>query len=143
MAMDMDLAYKLVMLAIVIWREARGETKQAMLAVGCSIRNRVENPKWWGDSYPAVISKKWQYSSMTDPKDKQLTLFPQGINDQNFGDALVVAYSVVIEGVVSPVPGADSYYDDSITAPNWATPNCFVKKIGSLNFYNVDHDYEK
>jgi spore germination cell wall hydrolase CwlJ-like protein len=42
----------------------------------------------------------------------------------------------------NPVPGADGYYDISISPPKWATPETFVKQIGKLRFYNLDRDFE-
>jgi len=42
----------------------------------------------------------------------------------------------------NPAPGADSYFDDSISPPKWATLETFVRKIGRLSFYNVDRDTE-
>jgi spore germination cell wall hydrolase CwlJ-like protein len=49
---------------------------------------------------------------------------------------------VMFGDVVSPVPGADSYYDTSIPPPKWATDATFVKKIGTLVFHNLDRDIE-
>lgn len=87
-----------------------------------------------------VLFKKWQYSSLTDPKDPQLTTWPK--DDTVWGHCLYVADGV-LNGVFSnPVPGADSYFDLSIPAPAWATPEMFVKQIGKLRFYNVDRDVE-
>jgi spore germination cell wall hydrolase CwlJ-like protein len=88
-----------------------------------------------------VLFKRWQYSSLTDPRDPQLTTWPK--DDPVWGQCLYVADGV-LNGVFSnPVPGADSYHDISIPAPAWATPEMFVKQIGKLRFYNVDKDVEE
>jgi spore germination cell wall hydrolase CwlJ-like protein len=134
-------AYQLSLLALVIWREARGEGSAAMTAVGCSIRNRVQRPTWWGKDYVGVITKKWQYSSMAAPGDPQLILYPQA-GDPMFEAALQIAQWVIEGAVHSPFPGADSYYDDSIKPPKWATPETFVGRLGKLNFHNLDKDVE-
>jgi spore germination cell wall hydrolase CwlJ-like protein len=128
------------LLALVAWREARGEGSQAMLAVGCCFRNRANNPKWWGTTLAEVLTKKWQVSSMTDPKDPQLSSWPKP-SDPSFGEALRIA-GAVDAGETSPVRGADSYYDTSIAAPIWATPETFVGAIGRIRFHNTDHDHE-
>lgn len=130
-----------VFLALAIWREARGESYDARVAVGCSVRNRVQRPKWWGKTYLEVIFKKWQYSSLTDPKDRQLTTWPV-FPDKSFDTALKIADDVIHDRVAHPMPGADSYYDSSIDPPKWATPEKFVGKIGKLSFYNMDEDFE-
>jgi N-acetylmuramoyl-L-alanine amidase len=134
-------SYQLSLLALVIWREARGEGPKAMMAVGCAIRNRVERPIWWGKDYISVITKKWQFSSMAAPGDMQLIRYPQA-GDSAFEQALQIA-EWVISGIVSnPFPGADSFYDDSIPRPKWATDSNYCGTIGRIAFHNVDRDTE-
>lgn len=135
-------AYQLSLLALCIWREARGEGTQSMIAVGCSIRNRVQRPAWWGKDYISVLTKKWQYSSMAAPGDGQLIKYPQS-GDPQMEQCLQIAEQVISGAVINPFPGADSYYDDSIPPPKWATKDTFVGKIGRLNFHNLDRDVEK
>ena len=138
--------YEVVMLAIVLWREARGEQLDGKIAVASSIMNRVAKPSWWGKNLIDVLTKKWQYSSLTDPKDKQLTTWPS-VDDKSFIDCLLIAEGM-LEGVLKPtLRGADSYYDDSLQGdarPKWAKdhPMRFVAKVGRLNFYNMDQDVE-
>lgn len=134
--------WEICLLALVIWRESRGSSHETKVAVACSIRDRVDNPKWWGNDYVTVITKKWQYSSMAAVGDPQLSVYPQA-DDDVFEDCLTIASSVHDRTVTNPFPGADSYYDDSIQAPKWATPETFVGKSGRLNFYNSDHDFEQ
>jgi hypothetical protein len=90
----------------------------------------------------SVITKKWQYSSIAAVGDPQLMLYPQA-TDAVFEECLIIADRVHGNLVSAPLEGADSYYDDSIAPPKWATPKTFVGKIGRLNFYNSDHDYEQ
>jgi N-acetylmuramoyl-L-alanine amidase len=127
-------------LALVTWREARGEGTECMTAVAHSIMNRVNNPKWWGKDVTSVVTKKWQYSSMTDPKDRQLTTWP-GL-DPWWSMALVIAAGVYDGTIKNPAPGADSYFDISIPNPIWATADKFVTQIGRIKFYNMDKDTE-
>jgi N-acetylmuramoyl-L-alanine amidase len=51
------------LVALCIWREARGELMTGKLAVGCVIRNRVAKPGWWGHDWRSVILKPFQFSS--------------------------------------------------------------------------------
>ena len=130
----------IVFMALVIWREARGETEIGQTAVAWSILNRVAKPSWWGKTIMEVLFKRLQYSSMTDPRDKQLTVWP--VDDAVWKQCLQMAYDVIHGLSKNPVPGADSYYDISIPPPKWATPDKFVIKIGRLNFYNMNSDVE-
>lgn len=126
-----------VCLAMVIWREARGETIEGKEAVASSIIDRVNKPAWWGKDVMSVIFKKWQYSSMTDPKDRQLTTWPQK-DSVDWIECLRVADDAIDGRLISPVPGADSYHDTSIAPPKWATKEMFLRQIGRLKFYNTD-----
>ena len=128
-------------LALTVWREARGEALDAKRAVASCILNRVHKPGWWGNDIMSVVFKKWQFSSLTDPKDPQLTTWPRS-GDPSWTQALMVA-DAILNGIMSnPVPGADSYFDISITAPKWADDKLFVAQIGRLRFYNIDRDVE-
>ncbi len=128
-------------LALTVWREARGESYEGKLAVACSILNRVQRPSWWGDSVQSVVTKKWQYSSLTDPHDPQLTTWPAE-SDVRWQESMQIAVDVMNGQVGNPVPGADSYFAVSIPAPKWATEDRFVRQIGAHRFYNLDHDVE-
>jgi len=140
MGTDLHKYSEITFIALVIWREARGEPWQGKIGVGFSIMNRVRNPKWWGKSVMEVVFKKWQYSSMTDPNDRQLTIWPK--DDSVWQECLKAAYDVYNFISDNPVKGADSYHDISIPSPKWATKDMFVCQIGRLKFYNVDKDFE-
>lgn len=128
-------------MALTVWREARGQSPECIAGVAHSILNRVNRPSWWGNSIMRVIKRKWQYSSMTDPNDKQLTLWPD--EDEESWNKCLTITNMVIKGMIpNPVPGADSYFDISIKTPYWATDEIFVKQIGRVKFYNVDKDIE-
>jgi spore germination cell wall hydrolase CwlJ-like protein len=134
--------YEVTLLALTIWREARGEPLDAKIAVAHTVKNRIAHPGWWGNDYISVLTKKWQYSSLTDPNDKQLTTWPKA-DDHVFEECLSIAEMVVRGAYNSPLKGIDSYHDISIPAPKWAKEEFFVGQIGRLRFFNTDHDVEK
>jgi len=127
-------------LALVAWREARGESDEAIAAVCHAVMNRVHHTDWWGRDVMSVVSKKWQFSSMTDPNDRQLTTWPQS-DMASWRRCLRLAHQVYTGALENPVPGADSYYDDSIPAPYWADPAKMVAQIGPFRFYDLDGDH--
>lgn len=128
------------LLALVLWREARGEGIPGMRAVALCMKNRVDNPKWWGATFADVCTKKWQISSMTDPRDRQLATWPT-FNDVAFSDALGLADQALKGTLADLYPGADSYYDISIPAPKWATESNFIAAVGRLRLHNTDGDH--
>lgn len=131
-----------VFLALTLWREARGEPHEVKVGIAFSILNRVRRPAWWGNDVQTVVTKRWQYSSLTDPRDPQLTTWPQPA-DATWWECMQVARDLLHGAALpNPVPGADSYYDTSIPAPKWATPDLFVGQLGRVRFYNTDRDHE-
>lgn len=142
----MDAAVKAmgdtVFLALTLWREARGEPHAVKVGVACSILNRVVRPSWWGNDVLSVVTKRFQYSSLTDPHDPQLTTWPTW-NDASWRECMEVAVDALAGKLMSPVPGADSYHDVSIAAPKWATPAMFVAQLGRIRFFNTDQDHER
>lgn len=138
---DLRAASDVVFLALAIWREASGEPHAVRVAVACSILNRVDRPSWWGGTITEVLFKKWQYSSLTAPGDPNLVRWPSA-GDLTWRESLQIARDVIEGLVTSPVPCADSYFDVSIAAPEWATPDRFVAQLGRVRFYNTDHDHE-
>lgn len=84
--------YFKTLLALVIWREARGEGQDGMRAVAHVIRNRVvatHLPDRWED----VILGKNQFTSMTYAGDSQLVAWPKE-PDEKFEFAMRTAQRV-------------------------------------------------
>lgn len=132
-----------VFLALTVWREARGEPYEGKVAVARSVLNRVSRPAWWGNDVLTVVTKKWQFSSLTDPNDRQLTTWPAS-QDARWWECVQIARDLIHGAhLPNPAPGADSYYAVSISAPKWATPETFVAQVGNHRFYNLDRDVEK
>ena len=132
-----DIAF----LALTLWREARGETNEVRAGIAHVILNRVNRPSWWGRDLMSVLFKKWQFSSLTDPNDRQLATWPT-TDDKSWQDCLNLATAVIGGDIPNPVAGADHYYDISIKPPKWASPKDFVKQIGRVRFYDLDRDTE-
>jgi spore germination cell wall hydrolase CwlJ-like protein len=126
----------LFMLALMTWREARSEGFTAMLAVAYIPNTRAEKGGWFGGSLLACIEKPYQFSSMTTPRDPQLTTWPT-LTDPSWDDALLAAKSAIAKSQVNPAPEADSYYSTDIAPPSWATPENFVVQIGKLRFFKT------
>uniref|UniRef100_A0A6M3KEV7 Putative cell wall hydrolase n=1 Tax=viral metagenome TaxID=1070528 RepID=A0A6M3KEV7_9ZZZZ len=128
----------MVFLALVVWREARGESDEGKAGVIHCVLNRVDNPKWWGRNVCQVIFKKWQFSSMTDPKDPQLTNWPDP-ESESWQKCFRLAECAIFGTLENPVPEADSYHDISIPDPAWAPSSKFIGQIGRIKFYNTDN----
>jgi N-acetylmuramoyl-L-alanine amidase len=135
--MDINLQNQadVAFLALAVWREARGESREGKAAVAYSITNRIA-ARHWGNTVMSVIFERLQYSSMTHYADPQLATWPAD-DDPSWKEALEIAASVIEQTTPNPINGADSYHDTSIKPPRWATPDNFVQQIGRLRFYRV------
>ena len=126
--------YEKVLLALCIYREARGEVSEARRAVAWTVRNRIySNTHWWGRTWAEVITKPYQFSSF-NRNDPNVTVFPLS-EDSAWLDCLAIA-SEVYEGHGGDVSGgATHYHDDSIVPPTWTGNMNLILKVGRLNFY--------
>jgi len=131
--MNPSEAWEFSLLALCIWREARGESLTGKIAVGWSIRNRVEKPSWWGTSYPEVILKPWQYSSFNHG-DPNATLYP-GTKDFAWIDCLDAAEAAYTAHTPDPTGGATHYYATSMAPPTWASTGKMTVEIGNHRFF--------
>lgn len=130
-------------MALCAWREARGEGRLGIRAVCHVIMNRVRRPSWWGTNVEEVVYRKWQFSSMTDPKDPQTRLYPSPLDKGGwilYETCVEEAWQAYIGSTLHPAPGADHYYATYIATPKWADEKRFVKQIGNHRFYDLDRE---
>lgn len=123
------------LLALVTWRESRGESYETKFGVACSIRNRVQDPKWWGNSYRTVILKPYQYSSF-NANDVNSTKFPLA-SDSTWLESLEAAGCIINGGMADTTGGATHYFDKSLDGnpPPWVPTMRHTVDLGALHFY--------
>ena len=135
---EITQSYPFTLLALCIWREARGEIRDAKLGVAWSIRNRVERGGWWGNTWATVILKPYQYSSF-NANDPNACKLPSP-TDPSWLECLDVANQVFDSpNVPDPTGGATSYFDKSLdnNPPSWAAELIHTWDLGNLHFYKV------
>jgi N-acetylmuramoyl-L-alanine amidase len=134
MTVNTSNAYSLVLQALCVWREARGESPDAQRAVLWSILNRAATSSWWNGNKAfdttAVILFPLQYSSF-NKGDANATKFPRS-DDLVFQDILIMT--------IAPGPDmtnhATHYYSGDVV-PSWAAEMTFTTQIGAFKFYKV------
>src|SRR5258708_2781286 len=133
------------MLALCLWREARGEGKDGQIAVACVVRNRVHKRM---SSYYVEVVKPLQFSSITDKgvqdktggylrkPDPQLSLYPNSLDTawKQCQEMAEVVCDVTIQDITN---GATLYYADSIPfPPSWDKSKLIqTSKIGHHTFF--------
>lgn len=133
-----------ILLARAIFGEARSEnlSDKTRIAVGWSIRNRVDNPGWWGDSYHSVILELRQYSAFRI-SDSNRPFVEDPLHSESFIDKKAwqncykIAGQIIRGEVGDPVNGANHYYDESISRPKWLTQENFIIKLDTIFFHRL------
>lgn len=119
-------------LAITIWREARGEGMAGMTGVYHVIMNRaLADREGWPSDPEQVCLQPYQFSCWNS-LDPQRKLYPNR-GDVQYQQAQYIANL----DPTDPTGGATAYFDSSITAPSWADPKLFTVAIGRLRFYKL------
>lgn len=122
------------MLALCLWREARGEPIEGKAAVADVVLTRVADPRW-PNSITGVITQQYQFSAFnrTDPN---VTKFPTP-GDPDFLSWLECAEvaDIAIKNGASGL--ADHYYAAALPRkPEWSFKMQRVGQIGGHVFLN-------
>ena len=128
----------LILLAMLIWGEARGENAEGKLAVGWVVRNRTALQPRFGIGWKGVILKPWQFSCFNENDPNRVKLLtPIQHEGLAVWSACVAAASVAFAGDGhDPSNGGLVYFSKPITAPPPAWGNVRpTAQIGGLHFY--------
>ena len=134
----LDTFGRIVMLALVVWREARGQAFACKLAVAYVAVTRAEDPRknWWGDDMLAVLFTPMQFSSVTDKHDAQLVLWPR--ENASWTECLRAAAAAYFHWEKNPAPGATHYHSFKVQDPPaaWGKAD-FIVKVDDIYFFKA------
>lgn len=129
---------RLYVLALCIWREARGETFRGKMLVGATIRNRVED-KRWPNTYEGVITQRLQFSAF-NPNDPNAVKYPSTSplehppEDTAWLGCLQAAGMILASHTTATT--ANHYHVKTIT-PNWHDESKIVDREGAHVFLEL------
>lgn len=124
-------------LARTLWGEARGESDKGLVAVAWVIRNRSDNPSWWGSSIETVCLKPKQFScwNSSDP-NYQFLAGLKSIPGRDYVRMREAAVSVIDGHQPDPTYGATHYHAKSMrNYPAWVRKATMTVVIGGHVFY--------
>jgi hypothetical protein len=126
-------SYDTFLMVLTLHREARNQTDAAKRGVLWVIRNRVENPCWWGRDVYSVLTKPYQFTSMSVVKDPNLVKYPP---PSEVGLLSAIVFEVWDSSSIDPTGGATHYHDKSIAKPlGWGASILETCRIGAFTFY--------
>ena len=130
---------ELVLLAMLIWGEARGESSLGKLAVANVVRNRVlAARRGYGLGFREVCLKPWQFScfNANDPNRAKM-LAPK--RDEVWVDCFSVAADVYEQRAHDNTERATHYHVAGMTKlPKWAELFTPTVLIGRHQFYRAE-----
>jgi spore germination cell wall hydrolase CwlJ-like protein len=127
---------QVAILALCVWREARGESDLAKSAVARVIANRAADVrKRWPNSVAGVVLQPFQFTSFIE-KDPNNAKFPAA-HDPSWTSCVAAAQAAIAGAGPDPSCGANHYFDDSIKPPKWADPTKQSAAIGRLTFFRL------
>lgn len=129
---------RLYVLALAIWREARGETFRGKLLVGTVIKNRVEDVRW-PVTYEGVITQRWQFSAF-NPNDPNAVMYPRtGILSHPSEDSAWLGCVQAADIVLSSREKATraNHYHSTAVMPGWHDESKVVDREGAHIFLEL------
>jgi N-acetylmuramoyl-L-alanine amidase len=131
--------YEKCLLALVMWREARGEGSPGMVAVGCVIRNRVK-AGWYRGSWTENITHRNEFTSMSVLGDPGTVAYFMGGSESGRA-AMSIADSLYSGTQPDVTNGALFYENPAIATSKWFIDNVRNKRpkvaeIGQHVFYS-------
>ena len=121
------------LMARLIWGEARGETLEGQVAVGCVVMNRVKGKPRYGKTVHGVILKHKQFSCFNENNPNFINIL-NGPGDQIM-DRLRVVSEMTCSGYVKDVTYGATHYNTRGCDPTWDDNMKLTKIIKNHEFY--------
>lgn len=137
------MTYDQFLLALALWREARGQSSAARAAIACVIRNRMEDAAHrWPKTVSGVILQPHQFSSFS-AGDPNAALFPvEPAEGKQSADWMAWLTSMDIASTpmtADSTNGANAYESlpEGASRPHWADPAKITARLGPFRFYRL------
>lgn len=131
-----------MLLARTIYGEMGSESYEAKIAVGWTIRNRVEdNRDRWGKTYHEVILQAHQFDALwnkhTYNKVREPPISENKREKEVWEDSYRAAIQIVSGKTPDPTKGANHFYSTTISEPSWADEKKLTTQVGITKFYKL------
>ncbi len=134
-----------VLLARMIFGEARGLSEIEKIAVGYTAVNRAnDNVKWNGSDVRSAVLKSKQYScfNSNDPNREKL-MNPMDYEPSEFIKCLDISRKILDGTAEDFSNGATHYFNPSVVSPSWKNRMHKIGKIDTGNKLSVHEFYKE
>jgi spore germination cell wall hydrolase CwlJ-like protein len=132
-----------VLLAAIVYGEARGEPFAGKLGVAFVAHNRAEHPSWWGREIKEVLLKPMQFSCVNDGDPNLAEVVAATTptashlwGDIDFRECKLAAFAVLNGWARDLTNGANHYHAIGVS-PNWAAGREPTAVIGRHRFFKL------
>lgn len=129
-----------LLLAALIYGEARGERVEGRIAVGHVAKNRTKAPGWWGTTWKEVILKPYQFSCFLESDPNSGLLLKMLADKDNiepvWRECKYLAMGIINGDLLDNTKGATHYHTLGIL-PKWAKDKTPILLIGNHAFYRI------
>lgn len=127
-----------VLLALCVYGESRGEPYAGKCGVAHVVINRVKCKTWYGKGIKGVILKPWQFSCFNTNDPNLTKLIDLAHNPPYIDEQYLEIADGCIDGYIpSPVEDATHYHNIHVN-PSWKDSMKFIVKIGNHLFYKEE-----
>lgn len=126
-----------ILLARLIYGEARGEPYDTKVAIAQTVLNRVKEKKWYGKNLQEVILKPKQFSCF-NPNDPNFEKLKNPLKYEKlevWQECYAVAKKVLNREVKDVSQGANHYCTNN---PSWAKNKQPLSRKGNIKFYKLE-----
>ncbi len=117
---------------LTLWREARGESWEGILAAAWAIRNRMSDPRW-ADTAGGVTLQRLQFSCW-NPRDPNRVKFPEP-GDPKLAEC--EAAWIMSSGIGTDITNGANHYHSTAVSPKWAAADKLTASIDHHKFYKL------
>ena len=135
-----------ILLASLIFLKSRDDIEQTRIGIGCVVRNRVNNPRWWGRNYRQVIVPLLDLYILSE-QEKDLVLNPikNDVNEK-WDNCYLVAKGILNNTIQDITFNSDYFFLTSEKLPSWLNSRLrphtisqwYVCSMGNIQFYRVE-----
>jgi|GEM_PF-2898712 len=113
--------------------EAAQQPLEGKQAVACVVRNRVNDPRRWPNTYEGVLCKRAHFSCFNQALFRHEIFFTRR-HHLYWRECYYAAWGVLDNYIGDITGGATHYWNPDIATPKWAPKLTWLKKVGDHQF---------
>lgn len=136
-----------ILLTSIIFLRTRDDIKQARIGVGCVIRNRVNNSRWWGKNYKQVILPLAEFYKLSEKEEFDFLYPIESDVNEKWNECYLIADGILNNSIPDNTFNSDFFFLNSEKLPEWLrwrvkkkqeSLRWYVCTLGNIQFFRVE-----